>query len=117
MNLVERMIHGMRSTEDEELVLLSKVLAHEISLGYEHVTNAAVEMCQGQRVRNLLHIVELVDAALANGDEYIEMVLDQNEIIVLEAKDVQASTKEILEQNSIPSDRSEGFALERSLVN
>ena len=106
VSLVQTMVHGMRSHTDEELVVVSKVLANEISLGYEHVTNAALKTCQGQPVRNLRHLTELVDETLRAGDTFLEFGLEQGERIVLSAHAVPAATTEVLEANAIPADRS-----------
>ena len=106
VSLVQTMVHGMRSHTDEELVVVSKVLANEISLGYEHVTNAALKTSQGQPVRNLRHLTELVDETLRAGDTFLEFGLEQGERIVLSAHAVPAATTEVLEANAIPADRS-----------
>jgi hypothetical protein len=78
------MMHGKASSADEQLVVLSQVLAAEVNLGYEDVLNTAVErgarlraragqpkrlqgayhsglsVC-GIAVRNLRHLVQLVE--------------------------------------------------------
>ena len=99
VRLLEKMLHGHVKEPDEELVVLSQVLAADINIGYEDVVNTAVDKFNGVKVRNLRHLVQLVEACQ---DEYLRFELDYNTVLVLTAAAARAATPAILETHSIP---------------
>lgn len=54
---------GERTEERREVVVIAQILADESNVGYEIFHNDVVLECNGQRVRDLEHLVQLVDAA------------------------------------------------------
>ena len=99
VRLLEKMLHGHVKEPDEEVVVLSQVLAADSTIGYEEVANTAVHNFNGVKVRNLRHLVQLVEAC---EDEYMRFELDYNTILVLTTADSRAGTPAILETHSIP---------------
>jgi len=99
VRLLEKMLHGHVKEPDEELVVLSQVLAADINIGYEEVCNTAVNKFNGVLVRNLRHLVELVEAC---DDEYMRFELDYNTLLALTTTAARAATPAILETHSIP---------------
>ena len=86
------------------MVLLSQVLSHQINIGYEHLNNMHVLGVNGTKVRNLAHLVELVEAS---SSKFLTFDLAPNdEMVVLEAAALAAATGEILAQHNISSARS-----------
>ncbi|CAK9060151.1 unnamed protein product [Durusdinium trenchii] len=110
--LAEIMDSRERDFEDEQVVVLSYVLAHTVNLGFQDVRNARLKafVMDGQpvRVRNLWHLSELLDSCQ---DEYLRFELFGRgsgflpEIIVLERAAVQAAEKDILSRNKIPTSK------------
>lgn len=60
VKLLDRLLHGHRQTPDEEVVIVSQVLACDATLGYEEVYNTQVLSFNGTAVRNLRHLAEMV---------------------------------------------------------
>ncbi|CAN0417198.1 unnamed protein product [Pylaiella littoralis] len=95
--------YGVRSSSDEEVVILTQVLAHEVNVGYEGFANLRLLSFNGERVKSLKHLVRLADE---NQEEFLRFDLFQNRLVVLEAAAVPEATAQICEDNSIPSQRS-----------
>ncbi|CAM9335614.1 unnamed protein product, partial [Hapterophycus canaliculatus] len=95
--------HGVRASNDEDVVILTQVLAHEVNVGYEGFSNMQLLSFNGQRVKSLKHLVRLADA---NQEEFLRFDLFRDRLVVLEAARVAEATKQICEDNSIPSARS-----------
>lgn len=83
--------------------LPSKVLAHEVNVGYEGMSNMQLLEFNGERVKSLKHLVRLADA---NTDPFLRFDLFRNRVVVLDAAAVPTATAQICEDNSIPSPRS-----------
>eukprot|EP00933_Yihiella_yeosuensis_P023432 TRINITY_DN18242_c4_g1_i1.p1 TRINITY_DN18242_c4_g1~~TRINITY_DN18242_c4_g1_i1.p1 ORF type:complete len:532 (+),score=81.32 TRINITY_DN18242_c4_g1_i1:116-1711(+) len=98
----------VREFADEQVVVLSYVLAHTVNLGFQDVRNARLRsvVVDGSevRVRNIKHLSELVESSK---DPCIRFELFSRGagmmpgIIVLERKAVEATEAEILQRNKI----------------
>ncbi|CAM9781012.1 unnamed protein product [Ectocarpus sp. 8 AP-2014] len=95
--------HGVRASNDEDIVILTQVLAHEVNVGYEGFSNMQLLSFNGERVKSLKHLVRLADA---NRQEFLRFELFRDRLIVLEAAGVPEATTQICKDNSIPSPRS-----------
>lgn len=60
VKLLQELYFGEKRESDQELVVLSQVLACDATLGYEELNNIRVKEFNGQAVRNLRHLAELV---------------------------------------------------------
>jgi len=69
VKLLDRLLHGSKAAADEEVVVLSQVLASDATLGYEDLFNCQVHRFNGVKVRNLRHLASLVDACCAKAAE------------------------------------------------
>lgn len=47
VRLLEKMMHGMAESADQQVVVLGQVLAAEVNIGYEDVSNTQVEQGLG----------------------------------------------------------------------
>lgn len=95
---------------DEQIVVLTQVLTHQINLGYSDLTNLQVVTVDNDRVRNLRHFVDLYESAHRRGQEFIRIGLDDNRIIVINLRSAHESMPEILHQHRVPADRSPDLA-------
>mmetsp|Transcript_8529 Transcript_8529/g.21862 ORF Transcript_8529/g.21862 Transcript_8529/m.21862 type:complete len:513 (+) Transcript_8529:51-1589(+) len=105
ITLLERWQYGTRQAGDEQVVVLSQVLAHTSNVGYEHLNNMIVAKLNDQPVRNLKGLLEAVQS---NKETFLRLHLSpHDELVVLEASKVKAATAEVLRQHNIASDRSD----------
>lgn len=80
------MCYGRPREADEQVVLLSQVLACDATVGFEDVTNEQVLKFNGQPVKNLLELACMLRAA--EEEEFLVFDLDHDEVLVLDAKQV-----------------------------
>eukprot|EP00903_Cladosiphon_okamuranus_P015248 g14092.t1 len=95
--------HGVRSSDDQEIVILTQVLTHEVNVGYEDFSNMQLLAFNGERVKSLRHLVRLADESK---EEFLRFDLFRDRLVVLQAAGVAEATTQICEDNSIPSPRS-----------
>lgn len=103
VDILQKLLHGMAEHEDQEVVVLSQVLANECSIGYEVIRNAIVKSVNGTSIRNLRQLAELVDAC---SEEFLRVEVGSAQLVVLETKKLKAATQQVLADHSIPFDRS-----------
>ncbi|KAI4349597.1 hypothetical protein L6164_010164 [Bauhinia variegata] len=87
----------------EQIVILSQVLANEVNIGYEDMSNQQVLKFNGTRIKNIHHLAHLVDTCK---DRYLFFEFDDNYIAVLEREASIAASSCILRDYGIPSERS-----------
>lgn len=99
--LMERIVNGLKQSADDEVVVLSQVLAHAVNVGYEGIVNCAVSAINGERITDLKHLVRLVHT---NDKPYLHFEMPPfNEAVVLDAREACAAERAILAQHNIPS--------------
>ncbi|KEP62220.1 UNVERIFIED_CONTAM: trypsin domain-containing protein [Hammondia hammondi] len=104
VRLLDKWQHGFQSFPGEQFVLLSHVLAHDVTVGYEHLHNVQVQHFNGTSVKTLKHLAELVENST---EEYWRFDLDHDEVVVLEADAARRALPHILQRNMIRSSKSE----------
>lgn len=103
IEMVKFAVQGRANSRDQELVVLTQVLAHELTVGYDHLENMQLLAVGGVPVRNLRHAVELTEAAEG---PYLRFSLQQNQVLILRAEPARASTAEVLVKHGIPQEKS-----------
>ena len=98
VKLLDKLLHGQAEREDEQVVVLSQVLAAEVNIGYEDIVNTSVVGVNGTAVRNLRHLVELVEGCK---DPFLRFDLDYGQLIALDTEESRAATTAILETHNI----------------
>merc|ERR1712139_159016 len=87
----------------EQLLVLTQVLAHELTMGYDRLENMLLLNINGTKVKHLRHVVELVENCEG---EYLRFGLQTNHTIVLKTQAAKKATADVLDRHGIPSDRS-----------
>ncbi|CAA7407113.1 unnamed protein product [Spirodela intermedia] len=100
VKLLDKLLHSMAQSEDEQLVVVSQVLVADINIGYEEIVNTQVLSFNGKPVKNLKGLATLVENC---NEEFLQFSLDYDQIVVLETKTAKAATLEILSTHCIPS--------------
>lgn len=101
VKLLDALFHRQKSFGDQEVVVIGQVLATEATLGYEGLSNVQVKGFNGEPVRNLRHLAEMV--LNCNDDPYMRFDVEYKESVVLDTKEAKAATEEVLRMHSIPS--------------
>jgi S1-C subfamily serine protease len=107
-DLLDAYWNGSRTAEVEELVVVTQVLADELTMGVSERVNEVVATVNGSVLRNLAHLMELVDAA----PDVLVLDTCRGNRIVLETTAVRARHAAVLARYHIPSDRCVGGGLD-----
>jgi hypothetical protein len=102
--LVAMLGENYRRPDQSEVVLVLKVLAADVNQGYHDVAYWPVESVNGTRVRDLRHVIELLEQETADGFAVITNTFGQQ--IVLDRDKAKAAQEAILQLYRIESDRS-----------
>jgi hypothetical protein len=102
---------GIRSSERQEVVVLTQALADSITVGYEGLDNTTVNRVSmgatrtpgaGVVPRNMRHLVEMLEQAKG----VIEIQVSDDSVIALDAAEAREANARILERYHIRHDRS-----------
>uniref|UniRef100_A0A0D9WNN6 Uncharacterized protein n=1 Tax=Leersia perrieri TaxID=77586 RepID=A0A0D9WNN6_9ORYZ len=104
VKLLDKHLHAMAQSPDEQLVVVSQVLVADINIGYEDIVNFQVLAFNGKPVQNLKHLATMVEEC---DEEFLKFDMDYDQLVVLETKTAKAATQDILTTHCIPSAMSE----------
>ncbi|EEF52040.1 protease Do-like 9 [Ricinus communis] len=104
VKLLDKLMHAMPQSPDEQLVVVSQVLVADINIGYEDIVNTQVLAFNGKPVKNLKSLANMVESC---NDEFLKFELEYEQIVVLRTKTAKAATVDILTTHCIPSAMSE----------
>jgi len=102
-NLLNQYYYGQPTEDEREIVVLSKVLADEINVGYHNLHDKIVYYVNDKRIANMN---DLVDAFESYRGKYHVILDEMGHRIVLEKKKVDENGQSILQKYGINSDRS-----------
>ncbi|KDP31134.1 hypothetical protein JCGZ_11510 [Jatropha curcas] len=100
VKLLDKLLHSMPQSPDEQLVVISQVLVADINIGYEDIVNTQVLAFNGKPVKNLKSLVTMVESCT---DEFLKFELEYEQIVVLRTKTAKAATVDVLTTHCIPS--------------
>ncbi|KAG0628244.1 hypothetical protein M758_1G012400 [Ceratodon purpureus] len=104
VKLLDKLLHSMSQSDDEQLVVVSQVLVADINIGYEDIVNTQVVAFNETPVRNLKHLASMVEKCT---DPFLRFDLEYQQIVVLETETAKTATPEILATHCIPSSMSD----------
>ncbi|GMG99341.1 hypothetical protein Nepgr_001181 [Nepenthes gracilis] len=100
VKLLDKHLHAMAESPDEQLLVVSQVLVADINIGYEDIVNTQILAFNGKPVKNLKSLAKMVESC---DDEYLKFDLEYQQIVVLKTKAAKAATPDILTTHCIPS--------------
>jgi len=100
---VERALYAAKEFADQEIVILSQILAADINVTYQQYVPNVITHVNRVPIKNLRHLVELVDT---NTEPFLRFDLESDRVIILNAKDAGTQSGCILEHHNIPSAKS-----------
>jgi S1-C subfamily serine protease len=107
-NLLNYYFRGEPTEDRREIIVLVKVLADEINVGYHDLKNNVIASVNGRKISTMR---DLVEAFEGNRGEYHAVVDEEGYRIVLDAKKVAENNERILRKYRISSDRSRDLVL------
>ncbi|XP_010323029.2 protease Do-like 2, chloroplastic isoform X1 [Solanum lycopersicum] len=103
LKLLTKARYSLAKFEGEQIVVLSQVLANEVNIGYEDMSNEQVLKLNGTRIKNIHHLAHLVDSSKG---KYLVFEFEDNILVVLERKEAMSASASILKDYGIPAERS-----------
>ncbi|KAJ9135276.1 hypothetical protein P3X46_032481 [Hevea brasiliensis] len=100
VKLLDKHLHAMAQSIDEQVVVVSQVLVADINIGYEEIVNTQVLAFNGQPVKNLKNLADMVESC---DDEFLKFDLEYQQVVVLHTKNATAATLDVLATHCIPS--------------
>ncbi|KAH9776054.1 protease Do-like 9 [Citrus sinensis] len=100
VKLLDKLLYSMPQLPDEQLVVVSQVLVADINIGYEEIVNTQVLAFNGNPVKNLKSLANMVENC---DDEFLKFDLEYDQVVVLRTKTSKAATLDILATHCIPS--------------
>jgi len=91
-----------KKEDQEEAVVLQKVLAIDLTEGYHNLKNKVIKDIDGKKPRSFSELVEIIDTYKG---KYLIVNLESHEKIILNYKSAKKENKKILEKYMIPQDR------------
>lgn len=101
--LADYAINGEITAERDEIVVLSKVMADDVNIGYQHTAYAAVKSVNGENIANLKDLIAKIESIT---EGFLELDLEDHRKIVLDITAARQATPIILERYRINADRS-----------
>ncbi|CAI9108011.1 OLC1v1007519C1 [Oldenlandia corymbosa var. corymbosa] len=103
LKLLTKARYSLARFRGEQIVILSQVLANEVNIGYEDMSNEQVLKLNGTHIKNIHHLAHLVDSCK---DKYLVFEFEDNYLVVLEREAAISASASILKDYGIPSQRS-----------
>jgi hypothetical protein len=93
---------------DEQLVLIAtRLFPHTITKGYDNRPLAVIDEVNGTKIKNLKHLAEVLQE---NDEEFLRIeTADKNESLVFRTSEIKEATEEILVDEGIRYQASEGL--------
>jgi len=102
--LVHKALLGFKESTDQEVVVLSHVLADDLNYGYANYFNVELEKFNGLKVKNLKHLHTMIHSL---EEEFARFDFADKTLVILDARQVKKRSKAILRQYAIPAAHSE----------
>ncbi len=101
VRLMHESFYGLKTAPDEQLVVLSNVLACEATMGYDAtlgIRDSAVVAFNGTQVTNLVHLARMVGEC---EEEYLRFDMESGRVLILETAAARAATADVMDQNNV----------------
>jgi hypothetical protein len=92
---------------DEQVVILSHVLADEINVGYQGKHDLEVSRVCGAKVKNMRELAAALDA---HDGEFVRVDFVGGDVVVVNAKEGRAAGERILAKHRVPARMSPDLA-------
>lgn len=100
VELVHSVMYQRAQAPGESIVVLTQLLAHDLTVGYEDLENVVLFTINGEKVRNLQHTKELIDGCKS---DFLRFGLQSNLMLILKTELARKATDEVLSQQGINS--------------
>ena len=103
-NLMALFSDGLPTTGNEQIIILSNVLPHNVNKGYQNLSECIILEVNGQKIHNIQSMVRIIEKSAEN--PFVEFKTKKGIYIILDRKAVEAAQDKILQIYDVPKDRS-----------
>jgi len=103
VRFVEKALYAAKERRDQEIVVLSQVLAADINVMYQQYGPNVCTHFNRVRIQNLSHLVQMVES---NTAPFLRFDLESERVIILNTSDAVVQSQHILESHNIPFSKS-----------
>lgn len=100
VELMDYYLNGELKYKDQEIVILSAVLADSINIGYHELAENVIKTANGITVKNFSHFIEIVESS---EEEYLLIVDTQGTKVLLDRKVMDENTDDVIKKYMIKS--------------
>jgi len=100
VELMNYYLNGELKYKEQEIVILSAVLADNINTGYHELAENVLKTVNGVTVKNFSHFIELVES---NEEEYLLIVDTQGTKVLLDRMVMDEKTEDVIKKYKIKS--------------
>jgi S1-C subfamily serine protease len=108
------LVNDLRSTKGEEVVILSKVLPHDINNGYHNMSDCIITEVNGKKIHNLNELVRIIEGDTEK--RFVEFRTKQDKHIVLDREKATGVHAEILEIYGVTVAKSLDLELDKGML-
>jgi len=112
VRLMAKTFYGTKETSDEEVVVLSNILACPATVGYDStlgLKDSAVLALNGERIKSLAHLARLITACK---EQFLRFDMEAGgKVIVVETEVAKKCTEDVMEQHNMNSSMSKDVKL------
>ena len=99
--------NGHKEEKDAEVIILSRVLASDINVGFHKFTNRVLEKVNGVKIKNMRQLIIEIETCIKNkNNKFIHFLFTNNVSMVLEIDIAINGMKKIMDEHKIKCDRS-----------
>eukprot|EP01083_Nonionella_stella_P024400 67376_1 len=99
-------LNGYKEEKEEEVVILSRVLASDINVGYHKFTNCVLEKVNGIQIKNVKQLIEVIEDAIEKAAKFIHFLFEHGKTIVIQIDCAIQGMDKIMKEHKIKHDRS-----------
>ncbi|HBC87529.1 MAG TPA: serine protease [Lentisphaeria bacterium] len=103
VELVNFAMKGEVTDEQDQVVVLSGVLADDVNMGYQNLRYSSVKTVNSRKVKNIKDLIEKIENIKTG---FIEIVFEDNNKIVIDAEKAKKATPGVIQRYRIEHDRS-----------
>merc|ERR1712154_271149 len=97
--------NGYKEEKEEEIVILSRVLASDLNVGFHKFTNCVLEKVNDIKIKNIKQLINIIENAEKN-EKFIHFLFEHNVTMVLEIDIAIKGMSKIMKDHKIKFDRS-----------
>ena len=103
LNLLHTTFHKYWEEDKREAVMITTVLPDDINVGYHEMYDVIVEEVKGTTVRDLSHLISLIN--MSGDSSLVRIKLENGNLIVIDSKDAVKTHDDILERYGVTEGR------------